>query len=167
MGLCQSIPKNARVFFYVGPPKEDFFSVHLLCPIFQSSYMLQLQISIWPLKTGFLSLDMWVLMASVSCFMLNLIQTMSDIQLECPSCLGGQASEVLISVVALHGRCETSVGHLLRELWAYTPMTLSSLLILLTIVGFKKYPNPKSSLMKFSYFVCTSHFFQKSSLSEW
>ena len=33
-------------FFNVGPPKEDFFSEHLLCPIFQSSYMLQLQISL-------------------------------------------------------------------------------------------------------------------------
>ena len=35
---------------------------------------------------------------------------MSDIQSECPSCLVGQASEVLISVVALHGRCGTSAG---------------------------------------------------------
>ena len=31
------------IFFYVGPPKEDIFSGHLLSPIFQSSfYMLQL-----------------------------------------------------------------------------------------------------------------------------
>ena len=28
-------------FFNVGPPKEDIFPGHLLCPIFQSSYMLQ------------------------------------------------------------------------------------------------------------------------------
>ena len=33
-------------FFYVGPPKEDIFPGHLLSPIFQSSYTLQLQISI-------------------------------------------------------------------------------------------------------------------------
>ena len=32
-------------FFYVGPPKEDIFSGHLLSPVFQSSYTLQLQIS--------------------------------------------------------------------------------------------------------------------------
>ena len=25
------------IFFYVGPPKEDIFLGHLLCPIFQST----------------------------------------------------------------------------------------------------------------------------------
>ena len=32
---CQ---ENVYIFFNVGPPKEDFFSGHLLCPIFQENY---------------------------------------------------------------------------------------------------------------------------------
>ena len=34
-----------KLFFNVGPPKEDIFIGHLLSPVFHSSYTLQLQIS--------------------------------------------------------------------------------------------------------------------------
>ena len=51
-------------FFKVGPPKEDIFSGQLLSPIFQSSYTLQLQISlvtIWRQLSCIPVYDMWVL----------------------------------------------------------------------------------------------------------
>ena len=37
--------REELIFFNVGPPKEDIFSGHLLSPVFQSSFKLQLQIS--------------------------------------------------------------------------------------------------------------------------
>ena len=41
-------------------------------------------------------------------------RSISDIHPSCPQVVG-QASEVLISVLTLHGWCGTSVGHLVRE----------------------------------------------------
>ena len=40
------------IFLNVGPPKEDNLPGHLLSPIFQSSYTLQLQISLFLLNPG-------------------------------------------------------------------------------------------------------------------
>ena len=47
--LCKNLLQNCSAqfkplshFFYVGHPKEDIFPGHLLCPIFQSPYMLQI-----------------------------------------------------------------------------------------------------------------------------
>ena len=51
-------------FFYIGPPLDDFFSGHLLSPIFQSSYthnILQVYAYTWKLLRFFLSPALWSL----------------------------------------------------------------------------------------------------------
>ena len=57
---------NCCFFFNVGPPKEDIFPRHLLCPIFHNLHMLQITNFQMTTEEGFLSYYILVLLTSVS-----------------------------------------------------------------------------------------------------